>query len=272
MLDSVKEILTKDIDISDVFEKEIDTKHLKKFLAQEIEIKKLKELLATEVKLKEFLVQEIDVKKMFAANEQAKQSRIEKEEAEYKTITEAVSASNLEKSGHGASKVNKVVKDNSKKTLSRAPKKIPPYDYMLVKTLEEEQAELMFVFQEMMRHAEAEQYDAAAGRLEAFSSKVKAHFHKADKELYSYLKAFIQVKYPKRERAFNELSLEMKNISIEVFFSITQSPFIPINARSRKEFIKEFSHLGELLQRRIHREETVLHVMYEESNDVTDIS
>ena len=124
----------------------------------------------------------------------------------------------------------------------------------------------------MMKHVETEQYVAAAGRLEAFSSKIKAHFHKADKELYSYLRTFIQLKYPKRERAFNELNLEMKNISIEIFFSITQSPFIPVNERNREEFIKEFTHLGKLLETRIHREQTVLHVMYDESNGATNIS
>ncbi|KAG1663464.1 hypothetical protein GQR58_020400 [Nymphon striatum] len=281
MLDSVKEILTKEIDLNDVLEKEIDTKHLKKFLAQEIEIKKLKELLATEVKLKEFLVQEIDIKKMFSGSEQEK---AEKEEAEYKSINKAVSDNNLKKLDAGIAKgnskesLNKVSKKdvskevNSEKELEQNRKKLPPYDYALIKTLEDEQRELMFIYKEMMKHADAEQYNAAAGRLEAFSSRIKAHFHKADKELYSYLRTFIQLKYPKRERAFNELNLEMKNISIEIFFSITQSPFIPVSARTRDEFIKEFSHLGKLLETRIHREETVLHVMYEESNEATDIS
>ncbi len=281
MLDSVKEILTKEIDIRSVLEKEIETKHLKQFLAQEIEIKKLKELLATEIKLKEFLVQEIDIKKMFSSNEQTK---LDKEEAEYKPINKAVSDNNLKKLDAGASKENekgslkKGSKEESsrmvtaKKVVDQSPKKLPPYDYALIKTLEKEQDELMFIYKEMMKHADSEQYDAAAGRLEAFSSKIKAHFHKADKELYSYLKTFIQLKYPKRERAFNELSLEMKNISIEIFFSITQSPFIPVNARSRDEFIKEFTHLGKLLKIRIHREQTVLQVMYEESNEATNIS
>jgi len=281
MLDSVKELLTKEIDIHDVFDKEIDTKHLKKFLAQEIEITKLKNLLATEIKLKEFLVQEIDIKKMFSSHEQAK---IDKEEAEYKPINKAVSDNNLKTLDAGSSKqaskdtLNKNAKSEvskvavANKDLGPSPKKLPAYDYSLIKMLEEDQVELLFIYKEMMKHAEAEQYTAAAGRLEAFSSKIKAHFHKTDKELYSYLRTFIQLKYPKRERAFNELSLEMKNISIEIFFSITQSPFIPVNDRSREEFIKEFTHLGKLLQTRIHREQTVLHVMYDESNGATNIS
>ncbi len=257
MLESVKEILTKEIDIHDVLEREIETKHLKKFLAQEIEIKKLKELLATEIKLKEFLVQEIDLKKMFSSNEQAK---FDKEEAEYKPINKVVSYNNLKTLDAGAQKQNakddfdKSSKSETSKVAATnkesgaSTKKLPPYDYTLIKTLEEEQAELMFIHKEMMMHADAERYDAAAGRLEVLSSKIKAHFHKADKELYSYLRTFIQLKYPKRERAFNELNLEMKNISIEIFFSITQSPFIPVNAKSRTEFIKEFTHLGKLAQ------------------------
>ena len=54
MLDSVKEVLNRDIKTLDI----------KKVLEMEIEIKKLKGLLETEVKLKEFLLQEIDVKSL----------------------------------------------------------------------------------------------------------------------------------------------------------------------------------------------------------------
>jgi len=273
MLDSVKDILTKEIGIHSVLEKVIETKHLKKFLAQEIEIKKLKDLLATEIKLKEFLVQEIDIKKMFSSNAQAK---LDKEESEYKSINKAVSDNNLKILDAGGTKEEAKDKSSKKKESEKIVndglKKLPPFDYVLIQTLQEEQRELMFIYKEMMKHVEAEQYNAAEGRLEAFSSRIKAHFHKADKELYSYLRIFIQLKYPKRERAFNELNLEMKNISIEIFFSITQSPFIPVNARNRDEFIKEFTHLGKLLERRIHREETVMHVMYDESNGAKDIS
>ncbi len=275
MLNSVKEILTKEIDIPDIFDKEIDmeAKQVRDFLVQEIEIKKLKELLATEVKLKEFLVQEIDVKKLFANSDQ---ERIDKEDAEYKPIGEAISTGHSQvvdpKTTTKKSKVGTRNKAITAKESSLGSKKLPPYDSTLIKTLEEEQADLMFIYKEMMKNAELEEYNAVAGRLEAFSSKIKAHFHKADKELYSYLRKFIQLKYPKRERAFNELNLEMKNISIEIFFSITQSPFIPVNENNREDFIKEFSHVGELLETRIHREETVLHVMYDESNSATNIS
>ncbi len=78
-------------------------------------------------------------------------------------------------------------------------------------------------------------------------------------------------RYPNHERAFNELCIEMKNISIDVFFSISQSPNLPINDNNYNNFMKEFKLLGKLIRRRIHREDTVLFVMYEESNEARDL-
>ena len=54
MLDSVKDALTKEIDVKEILNKEIDVKeiltkeiHVKEFLEMEIELTKLKQLLAT---------------------------------------------------------------------------------------------------------------------------------------------------------------------------------------------------------------------------------
>ena len=251
MLDSVKEILTKEYDISEILEKEIETKHLKEFLAQEIEIKKLKELLATEIKLKEFLIQEIDIKKMFSSSEQATAETDSKDTENQRVETKPAAINPVKKEKHIM---------------------LPPYDYTLIESLNKSYEEILFVHGEIMKFAESRKYESVASRLDYFSTMIKAHFQRADKELYSYLKMFIQQKYPKREKAFTELSLEMKNISIEIFFSLTQSPNIPVNEASREKFLKEFHYLGELLDRRIHREETVLFVMYEESNEALDIS
>lgn len=252
MLDSVKDILTKDIDLNEILDKEIETKHLKEFLAQEIEIKRLKELLATEIKLKEFLIQEIDIKTMFTSKEKAE---IEQKDDVVENTTEARS-------------------DQTQKETAKTKQKIklPPYDYSLLETLKKEQEEFLFVHSEIMKFAEAKQYSSVMGRLEYLSTMLKAHFQRSDKELYSYLRTFIQQRYPKREKAFTELCLEMKNISIEVFFTLTQSPNIPVNDNTVEAFVKEFDRLGTLLDQRIHREETVLFVMYEESNEAVNIS
>lgn len=253
MLDSVKEILTKEIDLNEILEKEIDTKHIKDFLAQEIEIKRLKELLATEIKLKEFLVQEIDIKTMFSSSEKEQQKKQVENKKGAKTESDDISKTETPRK-------------------KKVAVKLPPYDFSLLDSLSDEQEEILFVHSEIMKFAKAGRYSSVAGRLDYFSTMVKAHFNRADKELYSYLRLFIQQRYPKREKAFTELSLEMKNISIEVFFTLTQSPNIPVNDKTVGQFLKEFDRVGTLLDMRIHREETVLFVMYEESNEAVSIS
>lgn len=258
MLDSVKDILTKEIDLNEILDKEIETKHVKEFLAQEIEIKRLKELLATEIKLKEFLIQEIDIKTMFSTSEKEEQEKAAMEgESQQAAKVEIDNTPNVDKP---------VQKKRA------VPVKLPPYDFALLESLSKEQEEILFVHSEIMKFAKAKQYSSVMGRLEYLSSMLKGHFQRSDKELYSYLRTFIQQRYPKREKAFTELSLEMKNISIEVFFSLAQSPNIPVNDNSVDGFIKEFDRVGTLLDRRIHREETVLFVMYEESNEAVSIS
>ena len=234
MLGSVKEILTREVNI-------------KEFLEMEIEVKKLKQLLETEIKLKEFLIQEIDIKHLFSVHDQEK-----------------------------ALKVVKI--DNSKqpqlleKPVKTAKKLLPPFDYSLVDSLRKDHKEILFIYNEMMKYAAAKDYPKVTGRLELFSRKIREHYQKADVDLYAYLKCHIQQKYPKREKAFTELSLEMKNISIEIFFTISQSTNIPLNDKRYDGFIKEFTHLGEQLNKRIDREESVLFMMYKKCNEALDIS
>lgn len=245
-LDSVKEILTKDIPLSAV--KEVLTKDIElgNLLEMEGEIKALKNLLATEIKLKEFLVQEIDIKKMFSR---------QTNDADEKEL----------------SKENVDTRDKQKQVIKESMK-LPPYDGVLIDTLRKEQIGVVFIYKELMRYAKDRNYAQVEKRLAQFSTIMKEHYAYADKELYSYLKSYIKIKYPRRARAFNELSLEMKNISIEAFFSITQSPNIPLSDDTYDRFIAEFLLIGDQINNRIKREEAVLFKMYEESNAAREIS
>ncbi|MEE9325879.1 MAG: hypothetical protein V3U71_01195, partial [Cocleimonas sp.] len=123
-----------------------------------------------------------------------------------------------------------------------------------------------------MKFAKEKKHRLAADQLAVFTSRVASHFHMSDKELYSYLKAFIHQKYANREKAFTELSLEMKNISISIFYTLTQSSNLPLIESTHDGFIKEFELLGEQLQDRFDREERVLFPMYEKSRELKDIS
>lgn len=241
MLDTVKDVLTKDIDLASVKKALTTDIDLNDILEMEEEVKKLKKLLATEVKLKEFLVQEIDIKKMFSSEEVVESSDEEPTELIGETITQQV-------------------------------KKLPIHDSSLIDSLLKEQKGILFIYKELMRYAREKNYSQVATRLEQFSNVMKMHYTREEKELYAYLRTYIQLKFPKRVKAFTELSLEMKNISIETFFSITQSPSIPLDDNTYDEFIKEFVLLGEHVNKRIEREQSVLFPMYEESNRARDLS
>jgi len=270
MLETVKEVLTKEIEIKDVKEvltKDIDTKPIHDFLEMEVEITRLKEMLATEVKLKEFLLQEVDIKSFFSAKQEEMIMPSEMNvEDEIRTKDPAFV--------DAAEEVDGIVSKANETEINAEPPKsmLPVYDLGLLGTLRNDQKEILFIYNEIMRFTKEKKYQLAADHLEKLTSRITAHFHMSDKELYTYLKAYVHQIYPKREKAFTELSLEMKNISISIFYSLTQSPNFPINSSNYDAFIPEFRHLGEQLQDRINREEKVLFPMYEKSRELKSIS
>ena len=244
MLSAVKDILTKEVDV-------------KEFLEMEIELTKVKELLETEIKLKEFLVQEIDLKNLLA-NKHDPVNLIEDHNA-------------LEEKAVKTQDSSKEKSDSEIKT-TPVKKQLPAFDYTLIDSLHDENKKNRFVYNELMRFAVDKDYPKVAGRLEILNSQIRNHYQKADAELYAYLKTYIHIKFPKREKAFTQLSLEMKNISIEIFYTISQSPNIPLSDKTHSGFMKEFIRLGELLNERVHREESVLYKMYEQTHTAKSIS
>jgi len=234
MFDSVKEVLNKDLGPVEV----------KKFLEMELEIKKLKGLLETEVKLKEFLLLEVDVKRLMPSN--------------------AVTPINKQ--------YNRRSDDKNNATPNNPTSMLPTYDIGLIETLQKDHRELLFIYAGIMANAEAKKYTLVAEQLELFSARFTEYIHVADKGLYGYLKDYIKLKYPKRIKAFNELSLEMKNLYLSVFYSLNQSPNVPFNEKTYDGFIHEFGLLGEQLRERIEREEKVLFEMYEKSHQAVEVS
>jgi len=245
MLESVKEIFTKEIDLKEVMTKEIEVSDVKNILLMEIEIKKLKGLLETEVKLKEFLLKEINIKDLLPSSN--KEEKI--------IATDDVKEEGL------------VSEETQAEKQTEAKKLLPPYDYGLIESLRNDHKEICFIYDQLMKCAYDKKYMLVAEHLDNFSTRIRKHYQQADVELYSYLKCYIQQNYPKREKAFNELSLAMK-----IFYSISQSNNIPLSDETYDGFIEEFEALGINLKDRVEREEKVLFKMYEESHTAVDIS
>lgn len=226
MLESVRDMLTQDIELERV----------KNFLEMEIEIKRLKELLATEIKLKEFLLQEVDVKNLFPMNSSTKQTE-------------------------DSNEPNQLDPEVLKGILAA-------YDEDLIAALRKDHKELLFVYHEAIKNAKARKFSLVSVHLETFQNLLTEHYHKADEQLYAYLDAFITHKYPRREKAFKFLNKEMKKISISIFYSLSESMDITLSEDTYYCFMCVFTRLGKQLNKRIHREETLLLNMYEESHCV----
>jgi len=251
MLSAVKEALTKEIDVKELLNKEID---VKEFLEMEIELTKLKKVLATEIKLKEFLVQEIDLGS-FMSDKSAKKNSV-KTESDPKLLSSNESDSTEVKT----------------QVLLKPKRNLPAYDYGLINLLDEEHTKIRFIFNRIMSLAIEKKYQGIATQLDIFNKEMREHYHKSDIELYAYLKTYVQIKYPKREKAFSQLSLEMKNISIEIFYIMSQSPNLPLSDKTHAGFMKEFLSLGKLLNERINREKSLLFKMYEQTKEAKSIS
>ncbi len=214
-------------------------------LEMDFEIKNLKELLATEIKLKELMAKEIEELKNRLSNKKS----VENDSDNKENINAANNVTNISQ---------------------KQAKLIPAYEYSLINSLRNDQKDIMVIYNEVMACAEKKEYSLVTRLLQQLSDQIKEHYQYADKELYTYLKVFIQKKYPKREIAFTELCYEMKNTALQIFSYFNPNPDIPKNEESHKIFIEELEILGKRINRRIHREESVLFVMYEESNETTD--
>jgi len=145
-------------------------------------------------------------------------------------------------------------------------KDLPGFDYTLIESLAEEHKKIRIIYNKVMSAAVDKQYALVDYELGEFSVAIRDHYRKADNELYSYIKTFIQIKFPKREKAFTQLSVEMKNIAIEIFYIMTQSPNLPLTGQTYSEFMVEFLRIGKIMNERIIREETVLFKMYAQTN------
>lgn len=232
MLESVKDMLTKDIELERV----------KGFLEMEIEIKRLKELLATEIKLKQFLLQEVDVKSLIP------------------------SVKNTDKKGKILGSVEGNENGNAVPKLIKDV--LEDYDEGLIATLRNDHKELLFIYNEIIKNAEAKKFSLVRIHLGTFQGLLTQHYHKADEQLYTYLDAFISYKYPKRKAAFQLLNQEMKKISISIFYSLGESVEISLSEDTFYCFMCVFTRLGRQLNKRIHSEATLLLTMYEESESI----
>lgn len=272
MLDSVKEVLVKDIevqDVKDVLLHEIEMKAIKEVLLKEIDISKLRESLISEIKetllkeidlsvIKETLTKEIVIKDLVSSKEPSKQK---------KPIRKDINSSVAKTSNDKKTKTQKnmIQKSNTQKI------NLPAYKYGLTEGFKNEHQEISSIFENIILNANDKDYVTLPLMLSKFTKKCAEHFN-AEEELYLYMKALAGSRSEIERKVANEFSAEMKNLSVSLFSIINQSNYIPVNDNTVDGFVEELGELGEILQERIRREEKILYPLYENSRKVIDIS
>jgi len=136
----------------------------------------------------------------------------------------------------------------------------------LIEVLAEEHKKIRVTYNKLMSAAVDKQYALVDQELNEFNAEIRAHYGHAEKKLYSHIKSYIHINYPKREKAFTKLMLEMKNISVEIFYILNQSPNIPVTGQTYSEFMVEFLRIGKIMNERIIREQNILFKMYAQTN------
>lgn len=252
MLDSVKEVLVKEIDVKDVknlLVKDIEMKAIKEVLLKEIDITKLKESLISEIK--ETLLQEINV------------SVIKEALTKEIVIKDLLSnKSNIEISPLEAKESQEEPKDKKVN--------LPAYKYGLTESFKNDHQEIFSIYEIIMHLAKEKEYATLPLMLSKFSKKCLEHFSE-EEELYVYMKALAGNRSEIERKVATEFSVEMKNLSVSLFSILNQSNYIPVNDGTVDGFLKELDELGEIVKERIWREERILYPMYENSRKVVDI-
>jgi len=142
---------------------------------------------------------------------------------------------------------------------------LPSFDGTLIQSLTEEHKKIRTMYNNVMSAMLDKQYALIDDELRAFMSEIGSHYQTTGCQLYTHIGNYIHLKFPARESAFKQLTLEMKKIPIEIFSILTQSPNVPVSGQTYSEFMVEFLRVGKIMNERIIHEQTVVFKMYEKT-------
>jgi hypothetical protein len=238
-------------DQKNFFLRDIDMSFVKEALLKEIDIPKLKESLINDVKTA--LLKDIDISEI-------------KEALSKDIAVQDLSSGEHKERNVKATKATPATEIRTKKKAVN----LPGYKYGLVDSFVKDHQEILSIYEKIMGGARDKDYAILPLMLSQFSNKCFNHFNE-EEQLYTFMKALAGSRSEIERRVATEFSVEMKNLSLELFTILNQSNFIPVNDSSIAGFLDEFCQLGAILQERISREETILYPMYEGSRQVVDI-
>lgn len=149
---------------------------------------------------------------------------------------------------------------------------LPAYDLSLVGSLKYDHEQILVIYENIISAAEEKEYPKIQLLLKDFTVALTNHIQQEDEQLYGYLKTLAEQESKTTKKVIDRFTSEMKNISIEIFSFLSQSPCIPVNDNTVDKFIVRFNEIGKELLNRINHEEKVLYPIYANSRTVVNIS
>lgn len=137
------------------------------------------------------------------------------------------------------------------------------YDPALVDSLKRDHTDLVALYQRIGKLLQTEQYDEIRGDLVNFKTRLEAHILTENVRFYTYLEQSLRGDADNTEM-MRDFRREMNTIARETvsFVKKYQTPGA-FTAEERMQLAKDYALVGELLTRRLGREENNLYPLYQ---------
>ena len=153
-------------------------------------------------------------------------------------------------------------KRGSKKTTSSTS--AVPYNPNLVPLLKIEHQQLLSSYKTILIALEKQEFLQMSQQLNEFDQLLRKHLLKEHVELYVYLE-YTLMKGTQAFDKMHQLRLEMEQISSNIMAFLNVYQAMPVNFVTAAEFKRNFEQIGEILNKRISREETILYPLYKKA-------
>jgi hemerythrin-like domain-containing protein len=136
------------------------------------------------------------------------------------------------------------------------------YDPGLVPTLKQDHNDLVDLFGQIGRHAQAQQFDVIPALLVSFKTRLEGHLIAENVRFYNYVENTLQgdVENSMLIRSFRR---EMNTIARGVVDFVKKYQLAQFDVATRDAFVADYNAVGGLLTQRIEREENSLYPLYQ---------
>ncbi len=143
----------------------------------------------------------------------------------------------------------------------RAPDSTIPYHPDLVDRLKEQHAAVLKAFETVKGSAIVDDFEAAAKSLQVLRHVLTSHLLEENVKLYTYLRKCLASDW-NNKRLILRMKSEMDDIGSRVMKFLDDYDRMGVTSATKKQFLEDLNHTGNLLKQRVENEESVLFTMY----------